>query len=605
MKLSTKLIGSFGLLLVLLLACGLLAYNEMHVIYDDAEELATNWLPSIKTVAFMENKFQSFRRQELQHILASSDEEMRGYEKSMQEAADAIKNAQQTYEQLISSDEEQSEYQQCKTLMEKYFRAHEEIFTRSKNNEKDAAIALANAESRIAFRSAYDSFQKLVEMNNAGADIAVHAAEDTFSSGTWYILILVSAAILIGAGAALVVIRSVSRQLGEDPGYLFEIAGKIAAGDLGVAFRPQKTEGGVYAVMKKMVDTLKAKIAEADAKAEVAAQKEKEALAAMKEAEEAKALAEKAKREGMLQAAARLEGVVATVSSASEELSAQIEQSSRGSENQSQRVGETATAMEEMNATVLEVAKNASQAAETADSAKKKAQDGSTIVSQAVREIANVREQALALKSDMDTLGKQAEGIGQIMNVITDIADQTNLLALNAAIEAARAGEAGRGFAVVADEVRKLAEKTMSATKEVGDAIHGIQQGTRRNIENVERAAKSTEEATKLATRSGEALAEIVSLVDSASDQVRSIATASEEQSSASEEINRSIEEISTISAETSQAMVQAAQAVSEMARQAQELQSLIVDMQSENAGSGPPDLPRGIGGTRPPRALT
>ncbi|MFZ5813233.1 MAG: methyl-accepting chemotaxis protein [Thermodesulfobacteriota bacterium] len=605
MKLSTKLIGSFGLLLVLLLACGLLAYNEMHVIYDDAEELATNWLPSIKTVAFMENKFQSFRRQELQHILASSDEEMRRYEKSMQEAADAIKNAQQRYEQLISSDEERSEYQQCKTLMEKYFRAHEEIFTRSKNNEKDAAIALANAESRIAFRSAYDSFQKLVEMNNAGADIAVHEAEDTFSSGTWYILILVSAAILIGAGAALVVIRSVSRQLGEDPGYLFEIAGKIATGDLGVAFRPQKTEGGVYAVMKKMVDTLKAKIAEADAKAEMAAQKEKEALAAMKGAEEAKALAEKAKREGMLQAAARLEGVVATVSSASEELSAQIEQSSRGSENQSQRVGETATAMEEMNATVLEVAKNASQAAETADSAKKKAQDGSTIVSQAVREIANVREQALALKSDMDTLGKQAEGIGQIMNVITDIADQTNLLALNAAIEAARAGEAGRGFAVVADEVRKLAEKTMSATKEVGDAIHGIQQGTRRNIENVERAAKSTEEATKLATRSGEALAEIVSLVDSASDQVRSIATASEEQSSASEEINRSIEEISTISAETSQAMVQAAQAVSEMARQAQELQSLIVDMQSENAGSGPSDLPRGIGGTRPPRALT
>ncbi|MEF3696566.1 methyl-accepting chemotaxis protein, partial [Desulfolutivibrio sp.] len=375
------------------------------------------------------------------------------------------------------------------------------------------------------------------------------------------------------------------RQLGEDPGYLYDIAGKIAAGDLNVAFRPQKAEGGVYAVLKKMVDTLKAKIAEADGKADVAAQKEKEALAAMQEAEEAKAMAESAKRDGMLQAASRLEGVVATVSSASEELSAQIEQSSRGSENQAQRVGETATAMEEMNATVLEVAKNASQAAETSDAAKRKAQEGSGVVDQVIREIANVHEQSLALKSDMDTLGKQAEGIGQIMNVISDIADQTNLLALNAAIEAARAGEAGRGFAVVADEVRKLAEKTMTATKEVGDAISGIQQGTKRNIENVERSAKSVEEATTLAKKSGESLTAIVNLVDAASDQVRSIATASEQQSSASEEINRSIEEISTISAETSQAMGQAAQAVSELAKQSQELQSLIEDMQSDNGG--------------------
>ncbi len=610
MKLSTKLIGSFGLLLVFLLACGLLSYNEMHVIYDDAEELATNWLPSIKTVTFMENKFQSFRRQELQHILATSDEKMREYEKSMQEAAEALKNSQIKYEKLISSDEEREEYEKCKSLMEKYFSTHEKILVLSKGNEKDAATSLANSESRTAFRSAYDSFLKLVEINNKGADIAVHAAEDTFSSGTWYILIIVATALVLGGAAAFLVIRGVSRQLGEDPGYLSEIAGKIAAGDLGVAFRAQKTEGGVYAVMRKMVDTLKAKIAEADAKADMAAKKEQEAVEAMRQAEEAKALAEQAKREGMLQAASRLEGVVATVSSASEELSAQIEQSSRGAENQSQRVGETATAMEEMNATVLEVAKNASQAAETADSAKKKAQDGSTIVGQAVREIANVREQAQALKSDMDTLGKQAEGIGQIMNVISDIADQTNLLALNAAIEAARAGEAGRGFAVVADEVRKLAEKTMTATKEVGDAIHGIQQGTRRNIENVERAAKSTEEATGLASRSGEALTEIVRLVDMASDQVRSIATASEQQSSASEEINRSIEEISTISSETSQAMGQAAQAVSELARQAQELQSLIADMQSDTADVGEarvravPGGPSRLGPATRPKAL-
>jgi methyl-accepting chemotaxis protein len=198
-----------------------------------------------------------------------------------------------------------------------------------------------------------------------------------------------------------------------------------------------------------------------------------------------------------------------------------------------------------------------------------------------------VMTQAQELKTDMNTLGKQAEGISQIMTVINDIADQTNLLALNAAIEAARAGEAGRGFAVVADEVRKLAEKTMSATREVGDAISGIQQGTKKNVGNVENIGRLIEEATDLANKSGEALKEIVGLVDMASDQVRSIATAAEEQSAASEEINRSIEDINRISSEVSEAMRQSAHAVGEMAEQAQVLNGLIHELKSDGKDGG------------------
>ncbi|MCA1945273.1 MAG: methyl-accepting chemotaxis protein [Desulfovibrio sp.] len=284
-----------------------------------------------------------------------------------------------------------------------------------------------------------------------------------------------------------------------------------------------------------------------------------------------------------LAAAARnLEGVVATVSTASEALAQHVTLASRGAAHQSERVSETATAMEEMNATVLEVARNATQAANTADSARHKAQDGAGIVTRVVGSIGEVQAAALTLKTDMSALGVQAEAIGQVLNVITDIADQTNLLALNAAIEAARAGDAGRGFAVVADEVRKLAEKTMTATKEVGAAITGIQDGARRNVQHVEQAAAKIDAATGLATESGEALRHIVSLVDLTTDQVRSIATASEEQSAASEEINRSIEEISRISLETSSAMHQAGQAVDQLARQAHVLQDLIREMQRQ-----------------------
>jgi len=345
--------------------------------------------------------------------------------------------------------------------------------------------------------------------------------------------------------------------------------------------------GAIYDALNTTAGVLEQNIKDIQAKTKEAEEKARAAEIATAEAEQAKLEAERAKSDGMLAAASKLEDIVNIVSSASAQLSAQIGESSKGAERQAMRVTETATAMEEMNATVLEVAKNAAQAAETSDNARRKAQTGSEIVNKVMSGMSDVQRQTTQLKVDMGTLGAQAEDIGRIMTVITDIADQTNLLALNAAIEAARAGDAGRGFAVVADEVRKLAEKTMSATKEVGDAIGVIQRSTRANVEGVDKSVHLIEDATGLAGQSGQALTEIVQLVDSASDQVRSIATASEEQSAASEEINHSIEQVSAISNETSQAMNQAAQAVEELARQAQVLNKLICQLRDEAGATG------------------
>ncbi|WP_218064758.1 methyl-accepting chemotaxis protein [Desulfolutivibrio sulfoxidireducens] len=378
---------------------------------------------------------------------------------------------------------------------------------------------------------------------------------------------------------------------------LITSAESIAGGNLGITLDVTRKDeiGMLQRALSTMLGNLKAKIVEAEEMGAQARSESEKARLATRQAEDACRQAEHSKAEGMLQAAGQLEGVVEVVTSASEELSAQIEQSSRGAEEQARRVGETATAMEEMNATVLEVAKNASQAAQTADKAKAKATDGALVVTQMVGGIGEVQTQALDMKADMTTLGKQAEGIGRILNVISDIADQTNLLALNAAIEAARAGEAGRGFAVVADEVRKLAEKTMTATQEVGDAIRGIQGGTRKNIGNMEQSVARIEAATGLAVKAGAALDEIVSLVDLTTDQVRSIATASEEQSAASEEINRSIEDINRISSETSDAMRQSAQAVGEMANQSQVLKTLIEQMKVEGGTDAPAQTQRAL----------
>ncbi|MFZ5428138.1 MAG: methyl-accepting chemotaxis protein [Thermodesulfobacteriota bacterium] len=375
-----------------------------------------------------------------------------------------------------------------------------------------------------------------------------------------------------------------------------DFAGAVAEGDLEHTLKLDRKDelGKLGESLSVMVSRLREMIGTAQRKTAEAEEQTAVARRAVAEAEEACRRAEMAREEGMVDAAGKLEDVVAVVSSASDDLIGEIQSCAGSSDNQSHRIGETATAMEQMNATILEVARNSSEAADTAAKARRKAEEGAGVVGRVVREIGEVEAQARALKDDMDSLGAQAEGIGRIMNVISDIADQTNLLALNAAIEAARAGEAGRGFAVVADEVRKLAEKTMAATKEVGDAISGIQQGTQRNVGNVERSAKTIGEATALAAKSGEALDEIVSLVELAADQVRSIATAAEEQSSASEEITRNVEDINRISLEVSESMRQADRAVSELSGQTQALRSLIGELKSGNAGQRP--LPGGSG---------
>ncbi|WP_051272638.1 methyl-accepting chemotaxis protein [Fundidesulfovibrio putealis] len=583
MKLATKLYGGFGALLLFVAGIGLFAIIEMRAIYAETELLADDWLPSIVDVGQISDAIQSFRRYELIHIMSTDEKEMRRYEALMQESLNKAEEAIRILDPLITAEqrEERKIFDEFLASWKQYKAEHDKIVKISVMNQ-DKAVQIATGDSAKAIQATIASLNKITAINTKGGKDSAAKAIEAFTIGQTSLIAAVLAAVAVGLALAFLLARNVLSQMGEDPGYLRQVAGEIASGNLDVSFKPVQGNGGVYAVLIQMVSTLKEKITEADQKSQDAAQQAKAAEDATLQAEEAKQQAERARADGMLQAAGKLEEVASIISSASEELAAQVEQSSRGTEIQAGRVGETATSMEEMNATVLEVARNASQAAETSDQAKRRAQEGAGVVSEVVREIGLVEKQALELKSDMASLGAQAESIGRIMNVISDIADQTNLLALNAAIEAARAGDAGRGFAVVADEVRKLAEKTMTATKEVGDAIHGIQDGARKNVGAVDRTVSLIGDATGLAGKSGESLRAIVELVDASSDQVRSIATASEQQSAASEEINRAIEDISRISNENADAMNQSAQAVMELAEQAQALSRLIGELKAE-----------------------
>lgn len=374
---------------------------------------------------------------------------------------------------------------------------------------------------------------------------------------------------------AFYIMRSINVPLSRLVGY----ADRVAQGKLDEELGQKGFFGELLSLqgsLHNMVENLKEKITSAEEKSQEAEEQTRLAQIATDDANAARLEAENARREGMLSAAEQLDEIVSSLYTSTTALSAQIEQSNSYSVEVAGQMGESATAMNEMNSTVHEVARNALTASKASEETKNSAESGADIVNEALSSIGSAHEYSLELKEDMVHLTQHTQDISRIMEVISDIADQTNLLALNAAIEAARAGEAGRGFSVVADEVRKLAEKTMESTNDVGRVIKVIQQSTAKSAESVGNALEQVETARSFAEQSGGALLSIVENVVAAADQVDAIATASEEQSAVSEEINRSITQVHEFSEQSAQSMKVAAGAVADLAILAEQLRKLI-----------------------------
>ncbi|WP_330212397.1 methyl-accepting chemotaxis protein [Pseudomonas sp. Z18(2022)] len=267
---------------------------------------------------------------------------------------------------------------------------------------------------------------------------------------------------------------------------------------------------------------------------------------------------------------------VTQIASAAEQLSAVTEQTSAGVNSQKVETDQVATAMNEMAATVQEVARNAEEASEAAVAADQQAREGDKVVGEAIAQIERLASEVGNSTEAMGHLKRESDKIGSVLDVIKSVAQQTNLLALNAAIEAARAGEAGRGFAVVADEVRSLAQRTQKSTEEIEELIVGLQSGTQQVATIMDNSRNLTDSSVELTRRAGNALENITRTVSTIQAMNQQIATAAEQQSAVAEEINRSVLNVRDVSEQTSAASEETAASSAELARLGIYLQTLV-----------------------------
>lgn len=269
-------------------------------------------------------------------------------------------------------------------------------------------------------------------------------------------------------------------------------------------------------------------------------------------------------------------GASAQINSAVHDLSAINTQTSHIIDRQQLETDQVATAMNEMVATVQEVARNVSDAAEAANQANGEANSGQQVVNAAISKIDQLANEVISAAEVLHRVEADSQKVGKVLDVIKDIAEQTNLLALNAAIEAARAGEQGRGFAVVADEVRTLAGRTQKSTEEIQVMIESLQNGTRDAVAVMERGQVMTGETVERANKAGEALLAITGAVDSITNMTAQVASAAEEQNSVAEEINTNIVNISNLSQETGEASQNSGSAVAQLSQLASQLDGAV-----------------------------
>jgi methyl-accepting chemotaxis protein len=531
LKVSTKLAVAFLCVICLATILGSFAIFQLSKSNGLTREIATNWMPATRFASDMNTNLSDLRVSEVQHVLSVTKEDTDKYEKDFARDLETAGKNEAKYKALISSPDEQKKYELFARNWAEFLKLHGELIKLSAAGSKPEATALLRGKSEQIYSVLSESLDAIIDLNVKGGEQASLLSAQNFSVSRTLIVFALLGCIALCAALGVLVTRSIRAPLAKS----IEVADRIAQGDLSVEIGPQpgNETGQLMSALKEMSTNLRSVMGQ-------------------------------------------LSSTSGQVATAANQLRSNSEQIATGAEEVAAQAGTAATAGEEMSVTSGDIAQSCQMAAEGARRAAETAQNGAAVVDKTVAVMGQIAVNVQASAKTVESLGARSDQIGAIIGTIEDIADQTNLLALNAAIEAARAGEQGRGFAVVADEVRALAERTTRATKEIGEMISTIQKETKVAVTAMDLGVRQVEAGTVEAARSGEALRDILDQVHDVVMQVNQIATAAEEQTATTSEISTNLLQITEVVQQTSRGANESAQAAAQLSGNAEELQQLV-----------------------------
>ena len=534
-KVGTKLLSGFILIALISAVVGAFGIKKIYQIDDADTMLYEKITVPLGDLADMSVSFQRIRINLRDAVDSRNAQEQQAALETIARLRQEIEEGLIKFEKTILTDEERALFDQFRESRKVYVGHSGKVLELVKAGEKVEAYDLLHGDAKKAATIQHGLMDKLMELKQQQGKHTAESNTAIANAASMLMIFLVVAGALIAVGLGLFVTRRITAPLGE----AVSMATAIGAGDLTIEIRVNSKDetGQLMAALKKMTENLRAIISKmADTSNQVA--------------------------------------------SASNQLHSTSEQIATGAEEVASQAGTVATAGEEMSATSADIAQNCQMAADGARRASQTAQNGVEVVEKTVSVMGQIAAKVQESAKTVESLGERSDQIGAIIGTIEDIADQTNLLALNAAIEAARAGEQGRGFAVVADEVRALAERTTRATREIGEMIKAIQNETKGAVVAMEQGVHQVESGTTEAAKSGKALQEILEQINEVAMQVHQVATAAEEQTATTSEISSNMVQITQVVQQTSQGAHESAMAASQLRGNAEELQRLVRQFQ-------------------------
>ncbi len=530
MKLTPRSLLSFGLICLMLLGLGGIALDRMNEIHKSTLALENDWLPSIREAGKIEATLLRLRLEVL-HFAAEGDDKKRILAVRIQALKTQLDEQTRGYSNLVSSPKEQRTYSSITDGVRSYQEKIDTVLSQVDKVSAQETIAFINTVTVPLAASLQDSIDHLIEINDQGAKQSGITAQQQFNGGFGFTIAIMIAAALLAVLIAVMFTRSITSPVAT----LVQSIKKIAEGDL----RTSIVVSGKDELTELQINTAAM-------------------LLSLKNT-----IQHISESSGQLAAAA-------------EEMSAITEESMVGIQKQNMETEQAATAVNQMTAAVEEVARNAVAASQYTQSSERSASIGNTKVRETISSIEQLSNTVQQATQEIQGLASQTQDIAKVLEVIRSIAEQTNLLALNAAIEAARAGEQGRGFAVVADEVRALAHRTQTSTLEIESMVKGIQSGSVKAVQSMVQSNSETVVTLTVARQANSAIVDIVTAVSDINERNLLIATASEQQAHVSRSIDRNLMSIKDLSIQSSSAASQTSIASSELSRLAVDLNKLV-----------------------------